>query len=135
MATSSKVQFKLETLQKEALKSIDDRILMKHLELESYDSEEAAEQRVKEWRARQEQRISDLFRRLGDGGIDDNTLSRFCVEPIPEVTSYERDKAERDIRQLQSRRSRIIAKAQSLVPDEAGNIALTKTQLADFFDL
>lgn len=136
MATSSKVQFNLETLKAKALESIDHRIAMKRLEVESFEDDAALEQRVAEWRAKQEERISDLFRRLSDeAGIDNHSLAKWKIQPIPEVDRWERERAERDLRSLEAERTRIVAKSESLVPDEAGNVSLTKTQLKEFFGL
>ena len=135
MASSSKVLFKLETLKEKALESIDFRIAQKQVEVENFDSDELLEQRIAEWRARQEEKISDLFRKLGEGGVDNHTLSKFKLDPIPEVDRWDRQRAETDLRGLESRRSKIVAKSESLVPDEDGNISLTKLQLKEFFDL
>jgi hypothetical protein len=135
MATSSKVLWNLTKLQEEALRSIDERIARKVLEVESYDDDDALRARVAEWRAAQEAHISDMFRRLGDGGLDDFSLSKFKLDPMPKVDRWDRNKAERELSQLQARRSKIVAKSSSLVTDDDGNIALTKTQLAEFFDL
>lgn len=136
MATSSKVQFRLETLKEKALESIDFRIAQQRLLVESFDDDAALEQRVTDWRARQEERISDLFRRLSDdSGIDNHSLAKWKIEPIPEVDKWERQRAERDLQGLENKRTQILAKSESLVADEDGNIALTKTQLAEFFGL
>lgn len=135
MASSSKVLFKLETLKEKALESIDFRIAQKRLEVESYDDDAVLEQRIADWRTRQEERISDLFRKLGEGGLDNHTLSKFKLDDIPKVDRWERERAETDLRGLESRRSKIVAKSESLVPDEDGNISLTKLQLREFFDL
>lgn len=136
MATSSKVQFRLETLRDKAIESIDFRIAAQTLVVDSFDDDAALEQRVNEWRENQEAKISDLFRRLNDDtGIDNLSLSRWKLDPIPEVDRWERVRAERDLQTLLSMRSKILAKSESLVPDENGNIALTKTQLGEFFGL
>lgn len=136
MATSSKVQFRLETLKEKALESIDFRIAQQRLLVESFDDDAALEQRIAEWRARQEERISDLFRRLSDDrGLDNHSLSKFKIDPIPEVDRWERQRAERDLASLENKRTQILAKSESLVADEDGNIALTKTQLNEFFGL
>lgn len=133
--SSSKVMFRLETLKAEALKSIDFRIQQKRLEVESYDDDAALEERRAEWRAAQEQRISELFSRLGQKGITDEGLAAFKIDPIPEVDRWDRSKAEHDLSRLQSLRTQIVAKTEALVADDAGNISLTKTQLAEFFGL
>lgn len=133
MATSSKVQFNLETLKKKALESIDFRIAQKQTEVDSFDDDDAFAETVKEWRAKQEERISDLFRNIND--TDDYQLSRFAIAPIPKQDRWDRARSIRDLEDLQIRKAKITAKMESLVPDEDGNIALTKTQLSEFFGL
>lgn len=133
MATSSKVKFKLETLKEKAIESIDFRIAQQRLLVESFEDDEALEQRVVEWRARQEEKVSDLFRSLGD--TDNHKLSRFKIDPIPEIDKWKRGREERELQHLEDKRTQILAKSESLVADEEGNIALTKTQLAEFFGL
>jgi tRNA splicing endonuclease len=133
MATSSKVQFRLETLKEKALESIDFRIAQQRLLVESFDDDEALEQRITEWRTRQEEKVSDLFRSLGEA--DNHRLSKFKIDPIPEVDRWERQRAERDLQSMENKRTQILAKSESLVADEDGNIALTKTQLSEFFGL
>ena len=136
MATSSKVVFKLDTLREKALDSINHRIAVARLHVESFEDEEALAQRITEWRARQEQRISDLFSRLGgEDQIGDYELSKWKLDSIPEVDRYERRDAERKLRELEAKRTQIEAKSAALVADEDGNIALTKTQLSEFFGL
>lgn len=135
MPSSSKVQFRLETLKEKALESIDFRIAQKKLEVDSFDDDEALAERVKEWRTRQEEKLSQLFRQLGEGGIDDYRLSRFKLDDLPTVDRWERSRAEKELRQLEATRSQIIAKGDSLVADEHGNVSLTSTQLEEFFGL
>lgn len=135
MATSTKVKFKLEVLREKALESIDIRIGQAELEVASYDDDEALNERVKEWRARQEEKLSKLFSQLGEDGIDDYQLSRFKLDSIPEVDRWERQRAERTLRELEAKRTQITAKSEALVPDEEGNVSLTKTQLSEFFGL
>lgn len=135
MASSSKVVFNLSTLQQKALESINLRINQKEFEARSFEDEDALEARISEWRARQEAKISELFSQLGKGGVDNHRLSKFKLDPIPEVDLYERRRAERELRALEAERSRIVAKSESLVADENGNISLTKTQLNEFFGL
>lgn len=135
MATSSKVKFNLETLKAKSLESIDFRIQQAETEVASYEDESALQERIRQWRANQESRISDLFNSLGEGGIGDHQLSKWRIQPIPEIDRYDRNKAEGTLRRLQSTRSQIVAKADSLVPDDEGNISLTKTQLDEFFGL
>lgn len=135
MATSSKVKFNLATLKEKALESIDFRIAQAKTHVASFDDDEALSQRIREWRARQEERISDLFRSLGEGGVADHTLAKWKIESMPEVDRYDRTRAESTLRGLENKRTQIVAKAESLVPDEDGNISLTKTQLDEFFGL
>lgn len=135
MATSSKVQFNLDTLKEKALESIDFRIGQKRIEVEAFGDQSAQDTLVRQWRAKQEERVSDLFRRLGDDGVSDKELATFKIQPIPEVDNRERSRAVHDLSRLETLRSQIIAKAESLVADEDGNIALTKTQLSEFFAL
>lgn len=135
MATSSKVKFNLETLKVKSLESIDFSIAQAEKEVESHEDPEVLEERVVQWRADQEKRISDVFSRLGDGRLRDRELAEFRVQPMPEVSNRERWRAESRLRELQSTRSQIVAKADSLVADSEGNISLTKTQLSEFFGL
>lgn len=135
MASSSKVQFNLETLKAEALKSIDERIARKEDRLSSFADDEALARQVDEWRAAQEARISQLFRDLGDGGVDNHTLSKFKIEPIPERDDYDFRRVARDLEELHRVRSQVVAKSNSLVADSEGNVSLTKTQLSEFFGL
>lgn len=135
MATSSKVRFNLETLKAKALESIDGQIARKQEEVDSFEDSDALERRVDEWRTRQESRVSDLFRGLGEGGVSDYELAKFQIEEMPSVDRYDIRRVQRDLDTLLSRRSKIVAKTDSLVPEEDGTIALTKTQLAEFFGL
>lgn len=135
MATSSKVKFNLETLKTKALESIDFRIEQAQREVDSFEDESALLERIADWRERQEARISELFSQLGEGGIGDHQLAKWKIQPIPEVDRYDRSRAESTLRSLKNTRSQIVAKTDSLVPDENGNIPLTKTQLAEFFGL
>jgi hypothetical protein len=135
MATSSKVLWNLEKLRAEALTALDDRIAAKVLEVESYGNESALAERMADWRARQEVRLADLSTKLGRDGISNPELARFKIDPMPEDDGYSVRRAERELQSLQTRRGKIIAKSGALVADEDGHIALTKTQLAEFFDL
>lgn len=124
--------WKLETLTEQAVGAIDQRIAEKVVEVETHAKASTSEQ-VTRWRADQEARVSDLFRQLDT--IDDVALARFRIDPLPTRDEYAKERAERELKGLQNRRARIVAKAASLVVDEDGNIALTKTQLNEFFDL
>lgn len=135
MATSSKVKFNLETLKEKALESIDFRIGQAETEVASHEDPAALEERINAWRADQEKRVSDLFSRLGDGRMRDRELAEFRIQPMPETSLRDRNRAESNLQRLQATRSQIVAKADSLVPDAEGNISLTKTQLDEFFGL
>lgn len=135
MATSSKVLFNLETLRSQALESVDMEIKHQETVVASYADDEALEALVKEWRRAQEARISELFRKLGDDDITDSELSKFKLEPMPKIDIWERGKAQARLRELENTRRHILAKATALVPDEGGNVSLTKLQLREFFGL
>lgn len=133
MVSSSKVMFRLDSLREKSLETINSRIETKQAEVDSFDDEAASAERVKEWRKEQEKKVKDLAKSLKD--TDDYRLSRFSIDPIPEADVYERRRAIRDLESMKATRDRIVAKSDSLVPDEEGNIALTKTQLQEFFGL
>jgi glutamine synthetase adenylyltransferase len=127
------VTWNRDTLKEQALQVIDQQISDKEKELLSYDNAGTHADAVKEWRAKQEARISDIFRQLDT--IDDQTLSLFKLAPMPRPDSYQRERLERELQSLRTKRAKIVAKADSLVVGEAGEIALTKTQLSEFFGL
>jgi hypothetical protein len=135
MATSSKVKFNLETLRRKALESLDVRIAQAQTEVDSYFDDAAMEQRLVEWRSRQERKISVIFSQLGEGQVDDYRLAQFALDPIPSVDRYARRDAEQRLAHLKGKRSQVVAKAESIVPDEDGSVSLTKTQLTEFFGL
>jgi hypothetical protein len=132
MATSSKVLFKLEELQSQALSAIDEQIRLKENEVYRLEHSATLDQE-NAWRAGAEAKISDVFRRLDT--IDNDELSQFRLSKLPHRDEYQHHRAERELESLRTRRGKIVAKSGALVPDESGNIALTKTQLAEFFDL
>jgi hypothetical protein len=72
---------------------------------------------------------------LRPAGIPDAELAAFKVQPIPEVDQWTRREAVRTVRDLEALRTQVLAKSEALVPNEDGTIALTKTQLAEFFGL
>lgn len=135
MATSSKVHFNLEALKGRAMESINFRIDQKEQELKSYDDDVVLSERVAEWRDRQHRRLEELIEAIKEGEVGDHQLAKWELEPIPSRDRYERQKIERELRSLENERSRIGAKSGALVADEAGNISLTTTQLAEFFGL
>lgn len=133
MATSTKVRFNLETLRDKAIKSIDFRIAQQRLVVSSFADDEALAARQQEWRVRQEEKITELFNKLCD--LDDYALSRFTIDALPTVDKWDRREAQRKLDDLEAKRVQILAKSESLVPDEDGALALTKTQLSEFFGL
>lgn len=135
MATSSKTTFRLAELQTRAVESIDRQIASQVLFVESFDDETALAQRVIAWRAAQEERVSHLFSQLGGAGVSDEELADFKIAPMPTIDKWDRVRAEADLRALQNKRSKIIAKSGALTADADGNIALTATQLREFFGL
>lgn len=136
MATSTKVQFRLEELRGAALEAIDERIKQAEFDLEEFDSHDIMTARIAEWREAQEARVADLFRRLGGKDIPDEELARFRVQDMPTNDTWvDRNRAKHHLRKLQAIRSQISAKAGSLVADKDGNVSLTSTQLEEFFGL
>lgn len=135
MATSSKVRFDLEKLRMEAMKSLGMRIEHARLEVDSYLDDAALAVRVVEWRERQIQKINAIAAQLSENesAVDNHRLSRFALDPIPEVDRWDRKKAEDRLHNLLVTASKMDAKAASLKPDEDGSISLTKTQLQEFF--
>lgn len=133
MATSSKVQFALEALREQATSAIDARIKVQEEVVAIYQDEAAHTARITEWRAEQEERIHELSDKIAS--VSDVELLRFKIAPQPETDKFEARKATRDLANLRDLKAQIEAKAASLVPDEDGNITLTKTQLSDFFGL
>jgi hypothetical protein len=133
MATSSKVTFKLDMLKEKAAEAIDLRIAKKQEEVDSYDSPDALEQRILDWRNDQEKRLRALVDSLPD--LSHVQLAGFRIHEMPKAELWERRKAEIDLRHLQTVKAQMMAKADSLVPDADGNIALTKTQLHEFFGI
>lgn len=133
MASSSKVQFHLDTLRQKALESIDERIRNTRDRLAGIQDKEALLRAREGWRRQQEAKVSALMRSLEE--ITDYDLSKFKIDPIPDISDYEHREAQRLLDSLLARRSKIVAKMDSLVADAQGNISLTKTQLEEFFAL
>lgn len=132
MATSSKTVFKLKTLQEKAVSAIDERIAAKVLEIENFDRlDQTAE--LGEWRNGCIAMIEGIYVRRFD--CTDAELAGFHLPKKPHLDTYQRDRMEKELQTLQARRAKTMAKSGSLAPDADGNIALTKTQLSEFFDL
>lgn len=133
MATSSKVQFRLESLRAKALENIDSKIADTEAKLQKLTDPDDLNRRIQDWREEQEKRVQYLHSLLGS--IDNYELSQFKLDEIPSVNRWTVDSLQRDLRFLKEKRSQILAKSQSVVGDEDGNVSLTKTQLAEFFGL
>jgi hypothetical protein len=133
VATSTKVLFKLSSLREKALTAINERIDNAEEELERLNRDDTLAELRRDWRQKQQIRIDDLFSRLDE--ISDEELSRFRLDELPKIDQWEKGKARQRVNGLRATRDQIIAKADSLVSDEDGNIGLTKTQLAEFFGL
>jgi hypothetical protein len=136
MATSSKVVFSLETLKAKALEAFDARIARAEAHLASYDDDTAYQQEVREWREHQRNLILTLAARIDSGQVADSDLTVPGLRSMPDPPrSWEQERAKADLERLHTQRIKITAKADSLVPDADGNVALTKTQLSEFFGL
>jgi RNA processing factor Prp31 len=133
VATSTKVLFKLSSLREKALTAINERIDNAEEELERLNRDDTLAELRRDWRQKQQIRVEDLFSRLDE--ISDEELSRFRLDELPKIDQWEKGKARQRVNGLRATRDQIIAKADSLVSDEDGNIGLTKTQLAEFFGL
>lgn len=133
MASSSKIQFKLETLREKAIEAIDRQLEEKFEELNNLQNDPELAERIQDWRKNQDAALRELADTLGATSNED--LAAFKIEAMPRVNYGRTDRIEKDIRQLQRDRIRVEAKSASLVADDDGNISLTKTQLTEFFGL
>lgn len=135
MATSSKVRFSLERLKAKALESLDLRIEQLRERVDNYDSDAEYTRLVNAWRADQKATIAGLTAKVADGTVTDIELEGFKMRPKPGRDRYQYDRDCHALVALVATRSKVVAKTEALVPDEAGNVSLTKTQLREFFDL
>lgn len=135
MATSSKVRFRLDTLSVEATKSLDDRIARAEQRVAAQHDPEALAHEMNAWFDAESKRVTELARHIGAGSATPSMLSQFEVSACPTVNRYEAREARANLDRLLSKRSKMLAKTAALVPDEEGCVTLTRTQLADFFDL
>lgn len=133
MATSTKVLFKLSSLRERALEAIEERIYEADAELERLENDEVLVELRQDWRRDQSRKLIDLVDKLHD--VPDEQLARFKLDELPKVDQWAKQRARQQLRQLRAQRDQIAAKADSLVADEDGNIALTKTQMQEFFGL
>lgn len=137
MPGPTKVKFKLGDLQAKALESIDARIENAGRNFMQLTDQSAYEEQTAEWRRKAEEQIVNLAHRISTGETMSNIdLSRAALLPNrPQHDEYAVNRARKALEALEAERTKIVAKSESLVPDEDGNISLTKSQLADFFGL
>lgn len=135
MATSTKVMFKLEELKKRALEALDERIELAEAELDVLEQGDSWEEQIEQWRNDQLTRVQKLLEEWAK--TDNDQLARFRVDSPPSWDGrvLEMRRMQGTLRYYKELRGQIKAKAASLVPDAEGNIALTKTQLSEFFGL
>lgn len=135
MATSSKVLFCLEDLKVNALKALDEQIAHTQAIVNNYDADALYSQQVDDWREDQKATILELAAKVKDGTITDVTLEAFKARAKPTRDRWDHERQKTHLHKLQNDRTRMMAKAEALIPDSDGNIALTKTQLSEFFRL
>lgn len=137
MPGPTKVKFKLQDLQAKALESIDARLENAGRHFMQLTDRTKFEEDSAEWRRKAEDQIVNLAHRISTGEtMSDIDLSRAALLPSrPQHDEYAVNRARKAIENLEAERTKIVAKSESLVPDEDGNISLTKSQLADFFGL
>lgn len=141
MASSSKITFSLAALQQKALQAIDRRISDIEMDLAVAGDQDAFAESVAAWREAEQERVWALGNRLfpandvpGPDPVSNEELATFAVTPMPKQDVHLIAKMERELKALQVQRAEIVVKSQSLVADESGNIALTTTQLREFFN-
>lgn len=130
---SAKVQFSLETLTKRALENIDHEIALKEAECAAADDIDQHLLDVSHWRTRQANRLDELAENFAI--ISDADLEKFRIEPAPTVDLAEIRRCARQLDALRKARENMIVKSASLVADADGNVALTRVQLREFFNL
>ena len=130
---STKALFNRETLKEQARLHLDLQIAELEAEVARLQDPQSMIPEIAEWRATQEARVTELYENLPS--IDDDSLARFSIEPKPRRDSSARRAAQQRLYEYREKRSRVDAKAASLVTDEDGNISLTKTQLHEYFGL
>jgi septation ring formation regulator EzrA len=135
MAGQSKVRFKLEDLKKKALAAIDLQIHEAQEHLKSISDDDALADQRTEWRETVHHWLTALSADF-DGLTDKDMRARLAMFPAyPMRDEYAVVRQAQRLRILEQDRTKILAKAESLVPDEDGNISLTKTALSDYFGL
>src|SRR3954447_588515 len=106
MATSSKVMFQLEGLREQALAAIDKRIADKQAESDGYAADDQIAE-LGEWRNACVTAIEDIFSRRHD--VPDSLLEEFRLPKRPRRDQYAKDRAARELAQLQAPRTRMVA--------------------------
>lgn len=137
MPGPTKVKFKLEDLKAKALESLDTRIEAAGRTYAQMLDDTAHNLEREDWRRKAEAQVIHLAHRLTtEQGITDADLARAAILPNrPQRDEHAIVRARKALEALEAERTKVVAKSESLVPDEQGNISLTKTQLADFFSL
>lgn len=137
MPGPTKVKFKLEDLKARALESLDARIENAGRNFEQLTDQTVYEEDCIEWRRKAEEQIVNLAHRISIGESMSNVdLSRAALLPNrPQRDEHAIVRARKALEALEAERTKVVAKSESLVADEDGNISLTKSQLSDFFSL
>lgn len=135
MATSSKIMFKLAELHAKALESLDYQIGLAQAAVDNYDSDADYAARVDAWREDQKATLLALAAKVQADEVTDIELEGFKAKPKPERDRWQHQRDKANLTALLTKRSKMAAKSESLVADENGAVALTKTQLSEFFDL
>jgi len=135
MAGQSKVRFKLEDLKEKALAAIDLQIGEAATHLTNLSDDEALADARTEWRETVHHSVTALSADF-EGLTDKDLRQRLAGFPAyPMRDEYAVIRQQQRLRLLEQDRAKILAKAESLVPDEDGTISLTKTALNDYFGL
>lgn len=133
MSNTSKVVFKLDVLKQRAVEAVDEKIEHAKIQYDLVSDKSTIRVAQATWRERQDSAARDLAANLDN--LADKDLIDFRFEPYPEFDEFQAKRAARVLDLLVEQRASVIAKAESLVPDADGNIALTQTQLKNFFGL
>lgn len=133
MASSSKIRFRLPALREKALDAIDREIGEKQLDLDRVSDEVQYAQELVEWRNTQEIRLGEMVAALEF--VSDADLEAFRVHPMPKLDEHLAARTRRELDRLTQQRESMLVKIDSLVADADGNVALTRTQLSDFFGI
>lgn len=135
MASNTKVRYHKDTLRTEALARAEDRVREAEEYLRNLTDPEILEQRIAEWREKEESRVANLFRRLGGADLTDDELASFKIGHKPFLDSFEVTSARRNVNVARRERDGIAARIDSLVTEEDGTVSLTRAQVRDHFGL